>query len=611
MGKTRVAIKSGFREDVTVKDKIEKVRALACSLEDICARLSGGVYYEHRGRSALIYLHGLAAAIRQDIEVIESPAGAVAGISDQTEDYPLFPYHDIVWRTTFNRHLEGEPDGEARPYEFTHGPYTSRVEDAKERSKKIQGQSVLRVLPYNLTNIVRGLQRPVFFPRESRNALIGSTLATYAESDYYLATRLDVLSIYDSLHNNLLEALGSLVPSDERSLVRAYVLHLILDQDSGLLERITGFRNLARVSQHVADNGVLQRTTSYLSDLKALAEFPLSNLISGYVELIKAVGKAAGIKQIALKRDILPLERSLGADQSSIQRDDNDYRNSVDGATVDPEQYKRMLAQREKLIKALGSMKSWGNKRVMSQLAKFYYDSNPWNYLTYFEIGQDNHGRPILAPSERKVEPIYVDYTDNLLHLKKWMDAFCSGKPVPNLALTGESGTGKTAALLIASGMYNARVVNLDFKSLEERDLPTIIGLIKNNTQYPMLLYLDNLDVSNSDTIYRLLNNLERYMDGPTSLGNRIKFAMSTSTYDKLPIALKQRYGLRLEFQKPDIPSQLKIAEAYLKHFRMRRSPQRVLKEIYSAKDLAEVKQEQYLAPREIRDRISEIKLAT
>ncbi|MBI2136625.1 DUF815 domain-containing protein [Candidatus Woesearchaeota archaeon] len=605
------AIEARINEDILIKKRLEEVRSFAHSLEDICSRLSGGVYYEHRERTAMIYLHGLAAAIRQDIEVIESSAQAIAAPTDSKEEFPVSPYRSIDVRISRTGHLEGEAEGEFKPIDMDNihdAIYGSKVEEAIEKYNRSSGQKALYVVSYNLRNIVRGMQRPVFLPRESRNALIGSTLATYAESNYYLVTRLDVLSIYTALFTRIPEALGPLVPSDERSLLRAYVMYLILDQDTDLLNRITGFRDIARAQTHVSDNAVLQRTKSYLSDLKAFAEFPLEKLIMEYVELIKAVGKALTGRPVGLKRKVLPLERSLDAQLGSMPRRDGNYRND-DEPTVDPEQYKRMLAQRDKVLKALASAKNWGAKRVLSHLAKFYYDSNPWNYLTYFEAGRDPYNRVTLVPSERKVEPVYVDYTGNLAKIDKWMEAFCKGEPVSNLALIGDPGTGKTAALLIASTRHNIRIVNIDFNALEERNLPEIMGLIRANKQYPTIIYLDNLDVTNSDTIYRLLNNLERYIEGPTSLGNKIKFAMSTSTYNKLPVALRQRYGSRYDFKKPDMEGQLRIADAHMKQSGIRRSPQTMLREIYGVKRLDDIKPGQYLAPREIRDKILEIKL--
>jgi len=204
---------------------------------------------------------------------------------------------------------------------------------------------------------------------------------------------------------------------------------------------------------------------------------------------------------------------------------------------------------------------------------------------------------------------VYFDYTGNLGRVSAWMSAIVENRPVSHLALTGEAGTGKTAALINAATEHNIKVIDVDFGMIGNGYLPSIVRQVRNLRQHSFVIYLDNVDIPDQNEapageMYYFINNLERQVEGATSLGRGVKFAMSTSTYDRLPTALKQRFSLRFDFQNPDMEAQEEIVAAHLGHMQVDATPDDILKDAYDGQDLSSLTKDKWLTPRQLRDAV-------
>lgn len=449
-----------------------------------------------------------------------------------------------------------------------------------------------------MPDIVSGLYRPI----EIRRALpsFRSTAGHYPNSHLRRATRQDPLTVYQWLLSDLPTEIGpmTLVPREETRPLQAYALHVLLDHHAELFDAQTGFRTYASKHRYPFDPHASRQARPFLANLKTAADFPLEQLLDDYVRAVRDAGPQKGrLRPVPPYR--LFWER---ATQHRGKRTDELY-------TVDEEQYGRMLCLRDTLLDALHDSARWDRNDILRPLANFYFEANPWNYLTYFEAKESHNREAVIAPSKRREEPVYIDYTGNTERIRQWLDAVFRGTPVSHLALIGPAGIGKTAGLLQVAAEQNVKIVNVDLDIVTQGYLPSVLEQVRRMSEYPFVIYIDNIDMpegleARSDMLFYFRNNLERQMEGPTALGQRVKFAMSTSTYDELPPALRQRFSVAVRYRKPLLDEQRAIVAAHAAQLGFDTDPNTVLHHAYGAGELDAIAEQDFKTPRELKDAV-------
>jgi len=414
----------------------------------------------------------------------------------------------------------------------------------------------------------------------------------YASSDFGRATEFDPITVYSSFLADAAKFIGRepIISIEEHNPLKATAQYILLSRVLPYLDK-TNFRREATENKWPLSDSTLVRAREFMADLEKLLHFPIEQFVRDYAEI---VGNGA------LTRQIPPATINLITEPG--EWNDGEF-------TVDEAQYEKVTSLRDKLLQHMSDSEDLGSDGFLETLAGYYFESNHWNYMTYFEAAIEFNSVVKITPSKRREVDIYIDHTGHLDTVRSWMKQIMEGKAAPNLALDGPPGTGKTSALIKAAEDYNVKVISIDLQTAA-RGLPSLIRQIRPMQKHAFVVYIDNIDTSKFDSedagyreyYFEIVNGLERNVEGASSIGNKIRFAMSTSTYDSLPLPLRQRFSHRLTFSLPSVEVATDMASEYMAKYGIEDDVEKVLLTLYQVDDLSAVQDDKLLTPREIRD---------
>lgn len=437
-----------------------------------------------------------------------------------------------------------------------------------------------------------GVHKPFRISQDTSIIPFSGENMDYASSDFAKATEFDPITVYSNFLSQAAKFIGreTLVPVTEHNPLLATAFYIVLSRVPPYLER-TNFRRESTEAGWPTSEATAVITREFMSDLATLIQFPLEQFVRDYADL-------AG--HGALTRQIPPSRIDLNAEPGKWNEGE---------FSVDEMQYEKVTKLRDHLVEIMRSETNLGTDEFLETLANYYFESNPWNYMTFFEAEIEFNSVVKITPSKRREVDVYVDHTGHLNTVRNWMGQLIEGNSVPHLALDGPPGTGKTSALIKAAEDYNVKVISIDLETAA-RGLPSLIRQIRPMRNHAFVVYIDNVDASkfnSEDAHYRqyffqIVNGLERNVEGAASIGNKVRFAMSTSTYDALPLPLRQRFSQRLNFSVPSIETAIEITAAYMSENGINEETESVMRTIYDVEDLADVPEDKLLTPRQIRD---------
>lgn len=204
-------------------------------------------------------------------------------------------------------------------------------------------------------------------------------------------------------------------------------------------------------------------------------------------------------------------------------------------------------------------------------------------YSRYFMfIIRNSEVTPVKHPDPQKLEDL-IGYKRERDYVINNTLALLDGKPAQNVLLYGDAGTGKSSTVKAIANEYSSQGLRLIEITKEQlRDIPHIIDSISKNP-LKFILFIDDLSFSSGDDCF---GALKATLEGSVSAradniviyatSNRrhlVKESFSDRDGDDIHrndtiqelISLSARFGLKVNFSKPDKNSYLEIVRALAK----------------------------------------------
>lgn len=201
-------------------------------------------------------------------------------------------------------------------------------------------------------------------------------------------------------------------------------------------------------------------------------------------------------------------------------------------------------------------------------------------YSKYFMfIVRDGEVTPVKHPDTQKLSELYGYKMEKESVVRNTL-ALLEGKPAQNVLLYGDAGTGKSSTVKAIVNKYASEGLRLIEVTKEQlRDIPHIIDSISKNP-LKFILFIDDLSFSSSDDCF---GALKATLEGSVSAradniaiyatSNRrhlVKESFSDRDGDDVHrndtiqelISLSARFGLKVNFSKPDKNSYIEIVKS-------------------------------------------------
>ncbi len=199
-------------------------------------------------------------------------------------------------------------------------------------------------------------------------------------------------------------------------------------------------------------------------------------------------------------------------------------------------------------------------------------------YTNYhmFYIGSDNTIIPVINPDSTRLSEL-IDYKDEQKIIIDNTLALLSGKPAANILLTGDAGTGKSSTIkAVVNEYYNMGLRIIEVRKEQLREIPAILDELGSNP-LKFILFIDDLSFKKDDDNY---SSLKAILEGSVSAKTKNVVIYATSNRRHLVkesfsdrdgddvhrndtmqelISLSERFGIRVNFQKPDKNTYLDI----------------------------------------------------
>lgn len=199
-------------------------------------------------------------------------------------------------------------------------------------------------------------------------------------------------------------------------------------------------------------------------------------------------------------------------------------------------------------------------------------------YTNYhmFYVGNNNSIIPVTNPDTTMLSEL-IDYKDEQQIIIDNTLALLQGKPAANILLTGDAGTGKSSTIkAVVNEYYNMGLRIIEVRKEQLREIPAILDELGNNP-LKFILFIDDLSFKKDDDNY---SSLKAILEGSVSAKTRNVVIYATSNRRHLVkesftdrdgddvhrndtmqeiISLSERFGIRVNFQKPDKNTYLDI----------------------------------------------------
>lgn len=199
-------------------------------------------------------------------------------------------------------------------------------------------------------------------------------------------------------------------------------------------------------------------------------------------------------------------------------------------------------------------------------------------YTNYhmFYVGSNNTIVPVVNPDTTRLSEL-IDYKDEQQVIINNTLALLQGKPAANILLTGDAGTGKSSTIkAVVNEYYNMGLRIIEVRKEQLREIPAILDELGGNP-LKFILFIDDLSFKKDDDNY---SSLKAILEGSVSAKTKNVVIYATSNRRHLVkesfsdrdgddvhrndtmqeiISLSERFGIRVNFQKPDKNTYLDI----------------------------------------------------